>query len=78
MGVAGFGTRGLIAVTAGVFAASAMIERDPGEIHTLDGSFRTVLRAPAGLAIVLVLAAGIMCFGLYCAVAATARDHENG
>ena len=78
VGIAGFASRGLIAVTAGVFAGFAMFERDPGELHALDGSFRTVLRAPGGVPIVLGLAVGIACFGLYCAVAATARDHENG
>lgn len=78
LGIAGFASRGIIAVTAGGFAAAAALRHDPGEIHGLDGSFRTLLRAPAGLPIVLMLAAGLACFAVYCALAATARDHENG
>lgn len=66
LGVAGLAGRMLAFALVGGFVVKAGWEHDPTESAGLDGALRRLLEAPRGPLLLLVVAAGLLAFGLFC------------
>jgi hypothetical protein len=65
LGVIGGVARGLVATTAGVLVLVAAVTFDPKKARGLDQALRAVRDAPAGPALLCIVAIGLVLFGLY-------------
>lgn len=66
LGKAGYISKGLaLAVVGGLFIYAAWTH-DPQKSGGLDQALKTVLEQPFGTPLLLVIAAGLACFGLFC------------
>lgn len=65
LGVIGKSTRAVIYAAAGVFLAYAAITFDPGKAKGVDGTLREFAHTPAGPWLLLLVALGLIVFGLY-------------
>ncbi|UUU28814.1 DUF1206 domain-containing protein [Streptomyces sp. CA-210063] len=64
-GVVGGVARGLVFAAAGVFAVRAAIEYEPDRAKGLDDTLRSFAESPAGPALLVCVAAGLVLFGLF-------------
>lgn len=65
LGVVGKSTRALIYAAAGVFFAYAAIKFDPGKAKGVDGTLREFTHTPIGPWLLVLVAIGLIVFGLY-------------
>jgi hypothetical protein len=66
LGVVGWATLGVAGATAGILLAGAAIRFDPAAPVGLDAGIRTLAQQPFGSALLLVLAAGLAVFAVFC------------
>jgi hypothetical protein len=66
LGQIGFPAKGLALGLVGGLFGWAAITYDPSKASGLDGAMRTILSAPAGSALLTVVAIGIAAFGAFC------------
>lgn len=74
LGVAGLTSRGAAFVMAGAFIVDAALRFDPRKASGLDAGFRDLSRQPWGQAALLTIAAGLLCFSVYCGFMGRYRD----
>jgi len=67
-GVVGYVAKGVALGIVGVLFVVAAATADPQEATGLDGALQALRGAPAGPVLLLLVAAGLVCFGAYCAV----------
>jgi len=65
--------RGAVFVTAGVFLVVAAVTAQPGQAKGLDSSLRSLAGTPAGPWLLVIVAVGLVMFGLFCACEAKWR-----
>ncbi|MEC4021004.1 DUF1206 domain-containing protein [Streptomyces sp. H27-D2] len=65
LGVAGGVCRGVVFTVAGGFAVSAAVKYDPDEAKGLDDTLRSFADTPAGRWLLVVMAVGLVMFGLF-------------
>lgn len=65
LGVVGQAARALVCAAAGGFLAYAAITYDPAKAKGLDGTLRAFARTSAGPFLLLLVASGLIAFGLY-------------
>lgn len=65
VGVVGLSTRALIYAAAGVFLAYAGIAYDPGKAKGVDGTLRQFAHTPVGPWLLVLVALGLIVFGVY-------------
>ncbi len=73
MGRLGWLGRGLMMGLIGFFLARASVNFDPDDAVGLDGALRRVAGTPLGTGLVLVVALGLIVYGVFCAVSAPRR-----
>ena len=65
LGVVGSTARGVVVALAGVLAVVAAVNYDPKKASGVDGALRTVRDAPAGTVLLVLVAIGLVMFGLF-------------
>jgi hypothetical protein len=65
VGVIGKSTRAIVYAAAGVFLAYAGITFDPGKAKGVDGTLRQFSHTPAGPWLLVLVALGLIVFGVY-------------
>ncbi|GAB2863552.1 DUF1206 domain-containing protein [Actinoallomurus bryophytorum] len=65
LGVVGKTTRALVYASAGAFFAYAAIKFDPGKAKGVDGTLRQFAHTPVGPWLLVLIALGLIVFGLY-------------
>ena len=70
----GLAARTVVFAVIGAFLVQSAVTYDPSKARGLDDSLRTLARAPYGEPMILVVAAGLIAFGLWCFVEARYRD----
>jgi Domain of Unknown Function (DUF1206) len=65
LGKAGGTARGIVFVTAGVFLVVAAVEYKPQQAKGVDSSLRALAATPAGLWLLVLVAIGLIMFGLF-------------
>lgn len=61
----GYVARGVVFMLGGFFLVKAALDSNPGEAQGLDGALATLAGGPFGTLILLVVAAGLVAFGIY-------------
>jgi hypothetical protein len=74
LGVAGYAGRSLVVALVGIFLANAARTFDPQDAKGLDAALETVAQQRFGTALLLLAAAGMVCYGLWSLVEARWRD----
>lgn len=64
-GVVGYTAKGVALGVVGVLFALAAWRRDPGEARGLDGALKALAEQPLGTVLLLVVALGLMLYGVY-------------
>lgn len=64
-GIVGYAAKGVALLVVGLLFALAAWRRDPEEAAGLDGALRTLAQQPAGTVLLLVVAVGLMLYGVY-------------
>lgn len=64
-GVVGYAAKGVALLVMGGLFVLAAWQRDPEEAASLDGALRTLAQQPAGTVLLLVVAVGLMLYGVY-------------
>ncbi|MBI2708953.1 MAG: DUF1206 domain-containing protein [Actinobacteria bacterium] len=77
LGVAGYVARGIVFAIAGWFLAKAAIQRDPNDAIGIDGALAKLARAAYGPYLLGLVAAGLICFGLWSMVEARFRRDDG-
>jgi hypothetical protein len=72
-GIWGHAARGVVFGLIGLFLIFAAWSADPAEAKGVEGVLDTVSAQPFGQAMLIVLAGGLACYGLYCIVEAKYR-----
>lgn len=70
LGRAGYASRTVVYALVGVFVLRAAWQHDPEEARGLDGALQELAQQPWGTGLLLVVAAGLAAYGLYCLVVA--------
>jgi len=65
VGVGGQTARGVVFAVIGGFLIDAAVRYEPQKARGLDGALRSIAGAPGGKALLIAVAAGLACFGLY-------------
>jgi uncharacterized membrane protein YfcA len=65
LGMIGSAARGVVVALAGVLTVSAAVAYDPKKASGVDGALRTVRDAPAGTVLLVLVALGLVMFGIY-------------
>lgn len=78
LGRAGTVSRGLVFAVAGVLVVQAAITADPGKAGGVDTALKSLLTAPGGPALVALLGAGLLIFGVYGLAEARWRRVQDG
>jgi hypothetical protein len=73
VGFAGHVARGIVFALIGIFLLRAAWQFDPNEARGLDGALLEVADAPLGGLLLAGVAAGLLCYALYCFVQARYR-----
>lgn len=68
LGQAGWIGRGVMMLLVGWFVAQAAIQYDPEEANGIDGALRDATSNTLGAVLALVVAVGLMLYGLFCVV----------
>ncbi|HET8605176.1 MAG TPA: DUF1206 domain-containing protein [Marmoricola sp.] len=66
LGRAGYTAKGIAAALVGVLVCYAALTQDPKKSGGLDQALHDVLRQPFGSPLLVAMAAGIACYGLFC------------
>lgn len=66
LGVTGYIAKGVAIAVVGVLLAVAALSVDASKAEGLDGSLRALLSLPFGVAILCVVGAGLIAYGVYC------------
>nr|WP_251056548.1 DUF1206 domain-containing protein [Streptomyces sp. ISL-94] len=66
LGVTGGVARGAVFAAAGAFVVYAAVRYDPAEAKGLDDTLRAFAQTPAGPWLLVLVAAGLVLFGLFC------------
>lgn len=74
LGIVGYGARGVVIAVVGWFVLRAAIEYDPKEAVGIDGALKRLLDAPYGRPALLVVAVGLLAFGLFSFAEARYRE----
>ena len=74
VGKAGYVTRGLAVAMVGALFVYSAATHDPDEAGGLDQALQTVVDQPFGSPLLVALAAGIACYGLFCFTLITHLD----
>lgn len=77
-GVVGRSARGIVYGVAGAFLLYAAVTFDPGKAEGVDGTLRQFARTPAGPWLLVVIAVGLVVYGVYSFCEARWRDVEPG
>ncbi len=72
-GAVGHIARGLVAGLGGLLLVKAALSYDPQQAKGIDGTLRTIAAQPYGKILLLLAAAGLAAFGLFCFVEARYR-----
>ncbi|MFF4901919.1 DUF1206 domain-containing protein [Streptomyces sp. NPDC001068] len=64
-GVSGGTARGIVFATAGGFAVAAAAQHEPGKAKGMDDTLRTFADTPAGPWLLVLIAVGLMAFGVF-------------
>lgn len=75
LGLVGHVAKGLVFLVVAGLLVTAVITRDPEKAGGMDAALRTVLEQPYGVVLLMVMAAGLACYGLYCFVWARRPEH---
>lgn len=78
IGVAGHLARGVVFTLIGIFITKAALEYDPKEAIGLDGALQKLAGASYGPYLLGLVAAGLICFAVFCLVDARYRDVSVG
>ncbi|QWT22713.1 DUF1206 domain-containing protein [Subtercola sp. PAMC28395] len=70
VGVLGYVAKGVVLVLVGVLFAVAAFAVDPGKATGIDGALRTLATLPLGMALLWIVGAGLIAYGVYCGVRA--------
>ena len=70
IGTAGYVAKGVAIVVVAGFLAGAAVTSDPSKAEGLDGALTSLTQLPFGKALLVVVALGLVLFGLYCFVRA--------
>ncbi len=73
LGRIGWVGRGLMVALIGTFLVRAAMNFDPAEAQGLDGSLRQTVDSTVGAVFVVVVAVGLIAYGVYCVVSAPQR-----
>ncbi|MFE9250515.1 DUF1206 domain-containing protein [Streptomyces sp. NPDC007088] len=65
LGVFGGGARGVLFATAGIFAVVAAWQYEPGKAKGMDDTLRSFTQTPVGPWLLVLVALGLMAFGLF-------------
>jgi hypothetical protein len=66
LGAVGYTAKGVAYGVVGVLLVVAGVTFDPNKSRGLDGAIRTIAQEPYGKALLVVVAAGIACFAVFC------------
>ena len=61
----GLSARGIVAITLGIFAINAALDRNPNEVKGVDGALRELSSQPYGHWILGLVALGLIAYGIY-------------
>lgn len=78
LGIAGYLARGAVFCVAGAFLVNAAVTFSPQKAQGLDGSLRETAATPLGPWLLLIVALGLVIFGLYSWCEARWREVEPG
>lgn len=78
LGRVGTAARGIVFAVAGFLVLVAAWTADPAKAGGIDAAFRTLLQQPYGVALVALLGAGLMIFGVYGLAEAAWRRVTDG
>ncbi len=73
LGQVGHLARGLVIALVGVLVIKAALDHQPGKAQGLDVALKSIASAPFGQFLLVLSAAGLICFGAYCLVEARYR-----
>lgn len=73
LGQVGYVARGVVLALVGVFVIKAAMDHEPGKAQGFDVALKSVAGAPFGQVLLMVAAAGLVCFGAYCVAEARYR-----
>ncbi len=73
LGVPGYLARGVVAAAVGVFLVQAALQYDPDEAVGIDGALARLARSGPGPIVLVLVALGLVAFGLWSMVEAAAR-----
>lgn len=68
LGLVGYGAQGLVFALMGVFLLQAAVEGDPREATGFDGALATLTRQPAGMALLGIVALGLLAYAATAAI----------
>jgi Domain of Unknown Function (DUF1206) len=77
-GTAGHVARGIVFGLVGIFLVKAAIEYDPKDAIGIDGALQKLAAASYGPWLLGLIAAGVVCYGVFCLVDARYRDVSVG
>jgi hypothetical protein len=73
VGLIGHAARGLVIALVGGLVIDAAVEHEPGKAGGLDVALKNVAGAPYGKPLLLLAAAGLIAYGVFCAIEARYR-----
>lgn len=73
LGQVGYVCRGVVFGLVGIFVIKAAVDHKPGQARGFDAALKSVAHAPLGQFLLMVAAAGLICFGAYCLAEARYR-----
>ncbi|HSU70442.1 MAG TPA: DUF1206 domain-containing protein [Micrococcaceae bacterium] len=65
LGITGYAAKGLVLALVGILIIAATVTADPGKSTGLDGALRGLRGQPYGEYLLVAVAVGLVCFGLY-------------
>ncbi len=77
IGRAGYAAQAVVFTIIGIFLIVAALQHNPGQAKGLDGALQELAQQPFGQALLGVVAAGLIAFGLYSLVEARYRSLGN-
>lgn len=78
LGMIGTAARGLVFALSGYFVVSAAVTFDPKKARGLDGALKSLVKTPLGPWLLIVVALGLVAFGMYGLAEARYRQTSDG